>query len=492
MNKEIREVKSKSFISTVSLLGQSGYAAILGFTAQFIFTVKLGVNIFGIYSLVLATMSFFNYITELGLAAAIMQKKDIKDEDLSTAFFLQLTMTSAAVVFGFFITNFVFTHNKTLPPNAVPLYWTILLSFFFLSLKSIPSVLLEKRLEIYKVVFVQAVENTVFYVSIILLVLMGFELKSLIIAVLLRSIIGLCLIYFFNPWIPRRIFSFKSAKSLLSFGLPYQGNSFLALIKDDLLTIYLGFAIGATNLGYVSFGKKYAEFSIRLVMDNINRVAFPLFSRFQNDTELLKKSLRKILFYESFFIFPIIIGALFIFDSLLRVIPIPGYFEKWHLSLFSFYLFSASAFFVSLSSPFINLFNAIGKIKLSLFFMILWTTIIWIMVPLLTKILGFNGVSIAFFIMSLTFIFVYKKAKQFVSFSLLDFIKDNLLASLAMAIFLQIVRFYTLFYLSNPYLHLLLSIIGGTAVYFGVHYILKGNALKDEFFELFKLKNDQT
>jgi hypothetical protein len=94
--------------------------------------------------------------------------------------------------------------------------------------------------------------------------------------------------------------------------------------------------------------------------------------------------------------------------------------------------------------------------------------------------------------MSLTFIFVYKKAKQFVSFSLLDFIKDNLLASLAMAIFLQIVRFYTLFYLSNPYLHLLLSIIGGTAVYFGVHYILKGNALKDEFFELFKLKNDQT
>lgn len=485
-SKDIKQIKSRSFLSMSSLLAQSSYSAVLGFSAFFILTLKSGVHLLGIYNTVLAMMSFFNYFTNLGLAAAIIQKKEVEEKDLNTAFYIQTTLSIVAVIIGFLLTNQLFKAYKDLPPNAVYLYWSVLISFFFLSLKTIPSILLEKKILIYKVVLVQGIENTLFYASVIIFSLMGFDIYSLVIAVMVRSIVGTIAIYILNPWHPKLMFSFKSAKELLRYGIPFQSNSFLALIKDDLLIIYLGSVIGLTNLGFVSFAKKYAEFAIRLVMDNINRVAFPLFSGFQTQKELLKKSIEKVLFYQGLLIFPIIIGMFFIFDSVLKVIP--GYYDKWNIALFSFYFFSLSSFFVVLSSPFINLFNAAGKIKWSVSFMVMWTILTWIFVPLSIKVFGMNGISIAFFIMSLTFIFVYKKAHSVIHFSFKDSFYIPLVASAAMALYLVVIRLLFVSYFPNPYIHIFLSIAGAVVMYIGVSYLLKGKVLYMALLDLIKKK----
>lgn len=280
----------------------------------------------------------------------------------------------------------------------------------------------------------------------------------------------------------------QSAKRLLRYGIPFQGSSFLALIKDDLLIIYLGSAIGLTNLGYVTFGKKYAEFSIRIIMDSINRVAFPLFSRFQKTKDMLAKSLEKVLFYESIFIFPILIGAVFVFDSLLRIIP--GYYEKWHLALFSFYFFSLSSFFVSMSTPFINLFNAIGKLKISLMFMALWTVLLWGLVLALMNFFGYNGISIAFFLMSLTFIVVVKTAHQYVHFSLKNALYPSLISTGAMTLYLFLIRGVVLISLHNSVLYMVLSIFGGVIVYFVALFLLKGKGFYQEMRGLLAFKKN--
>lgn len=483
MNDEVKKLKTRSFLSSLSLISQTSYAAILGFTAFLILTIKSGVYLLGIYNTVLAMIAFFNYFTNLGLAAAIVQKKEVKEKDLSTAFFIQLVLAVIAIVIGFFLTNYLFKFYKDLPHNSVYLYWAVLFSFFLLSLKTIPSILLEKKIKIYKVVLVQVVENTLFYASIIIFSLLGFEIYSLIIAVLLRSIVGVILIYILNPWFPKFTFSINSAKSLLRYGIPFQGNSFLALVKDDLLIIYLGGILGFKNLGYVTFGKKYAEFSIRIITDSMNRVAFPLFARFQKEKNMLKKSLEKVLFYESFLILPMIIGALFIFDSVLHIVP--NYFLKWNKALFSFYFFSFSAFFVCLTTPFINLFNAINRLKISICFMILWTALTWITIPLFIKIFGYNGVSIAFFIIATTAIFVLITAKKIVPFSIGNSFQTPLIVVLIMGFYLFLARLLFLSYFNNLYLHVVFSIVGAVLIYFFLVFKKKGKVLYLELRELF-------
>ncbi len=485
MDKDLPTVKSRSFVSIVSLLAQSSYSAVLGFVAFFILTVKSGVYLLGIYNTVLAALASFNYFTNLGLGAALMQKKEVRQIDLNSAFYIQFILTLVAVVIGFFATPYVFHFYKDIPDNAVNLYWAVLASFFVLSLKSIPSVLLEKEIKIYKVVFVQALENTVFYLTVITMVFLDFEIESLVVAVLARALVGTVLIYIFNPWMPTLSFSWDSAKKLLRYGIPFQSNSFLAFFKDDLLILYLGGAIGLTNLGYVTFAKKYAEFSIRLIMDNINRVAFPLFARFQSDKQLLKKALEKVLYYETITIFVMVIGAMTVFDVLLKVVP-GGYFDKWHNSLFSFYFFSLSALFVSLYSPLINLFNAVGKVKKSLLFMLYFTALTWILVPPMITLFGYKGISIAFFIMSLSFFLVLREAKKVVDFSLLRTLKDVFIAVVVMLIYIAGIRVLFVQTLHQNLLFLLFAVAGGGLLYGATLYKIKGKALYSEVLDLFK------
>ncbi|VVA43429.1 Polysaccharide biosynthesis protein [Candidatus Roizmanbacteria bacterium] len=478
MDNNIKQIKQRGVLSAGSLLFQSGFSAMLGFAAFFILTLKSNLYLLGIYNTVLAMMAFFNYFSSLGLAAAIIQKKEVDEKDLNTAFIIQTTLSLLVIIVGFFLTNYLFVVYKDLPRSAVYLYWSLLFSFFFLSLKTIPSVLLEKKIQIYKVVLVQLIENLVFYSIVIIMSLMNMDIFSLVVAVVARSLVGVIAIYIMNPWSPKLIFSKSSAKSLLSYGVPFQGNSFLALVKDDLMIIYLGAVIGFEKLSIVTFAKKYAEFSIRLIMDNINRVAFPVFSQFQNDKTLLKKSIEKILFYEALFIFPIIIGSVFIFDNFLKIMP--GYYAKWQIALISFYFFSFSALFVSLYSPLINLFNAIGKVKLTLVIMVTLTALNWIFIPPLIKLFGFQGISIAFFIISLSFIFVFIKAKSTVDFSLKNAFGAPVISAIAMTLYLIVVKLWISKVVVNNILLTSLAIVGSASVYFLVIYRIKGRALFDE------------
>lgn len=463
---ELKTLKKSGIISAVSLLLQSSYSAILGFAAFFVLTQQSGLGLLGIYSTVLASLSFFNYITNLGLAAALIQKKETKSVDLNTAFYIQLALVTIAVVIGFLFSEPIVNGYKDVPDNTLYLYWSLLASLFLLSLKTIPSVLLEKNVEIYKNVIISSIENTVFYVVIIVMVFIGYTIEALISAVLIRAILGVVSIYIMKPWKPSFEFSFKSLKELLSFGLPFQGNSFLALVKDDLMIIYLGQVIGLPALGIVSFGKKYAEMAVRLVTDNINRVAFPVLSKVQDNKELLSKSLINSLFFSSLIVFPIVIGAMLTFDSFLKLIP--GYYEKWNAALFSFYFFSASALLVSITTPFINLFNAVKKVNLSLLFMLIWTAIMWALIPLGIQFFGYNFISIVFFIVSCTVIFVIWKAKQIVEFSLWHSLKGILVASSAMLLYLSIIRLISLTFFTSYTVHLVFSLIGAPIVYIAV------------------------
>ncbi|MBI2641841.1 oligosaccharide flippase family protein, partial [Candidatus Roizmanbacteria bacterium] len=208
-------------------------------------------------------------------------------------------------------------------------------------------------------------------------------------------------------------------------------SSFLALFKDDLITLFLGKVVGFEGLGYIGWAKKWAEAPIRIIMDNISRVLFPVLSRLQHQKDKVSKIIEKFLYYQTLLLTPSIVGLALIMKSIVDVIP--GY-NKWEPALPLFYLFVIAAFFSSYSTPFMNLFNALGKVKVSFSFMFFWTAATWLLTLILTDRFGLYGFPLTQFFLSLTFIFVVFKARQLVSFNFLQPILPSLLAGLLMAI----------------------------------------------------------
>ncbi|MCL4364302.1 oligosaccharide flippase family protein [Patescibacteria group bacterium] len=469
---EISTVKKKVVVSTLSLFFQSGYAAILGLVANLVITILLSPTVFGIYIATLSIIAILNYFSDVGLAASLIQKEVVTREDEKTAFTVQQTLVGSLVAIGFLASSSIRSFYK-LPAQGTFLYWALLGDFMFSSLKTLPSVFLERKIQFEKIVLVQVIENTFFYLTVIILALVGLGLNSFSFAVILRSIVGVTSIYFLSPWKPGLGINKDSFKKLVSFGLPFQATSLLALVKDDLFTLYLGKVIGFQGLGYIGWAKKWAEAPIRMIMDNISRILFPLFARFQKDKERLSRLVDKIIHYQSLLILPMIIGAALTMSLFIEVIP---KYSKWSPALPLFYLFCVSAILSSYSTPFINLLNGIGKVKISFYFMVGWTVATWLLAPLLIHFYGYIGFPITLIILSSSFFIVIYETKKIVQFHTIKDISPFFVASVIMAITVSLFLKLNFSHL----LTLLIAIGGGIISYlFTVRYIFSIDILSE-------------
>ena len=126
------QLKKQTILSTLSLFFQSGYSAILGFAANLVLTILLSPQIFGIYFTVLSIIAILNYFSDIGLAASLIQKKEIEDREVMTVFTVQQILIITIVIIGFFASPFIVSFYK-LPAEGKFLYQALLASFFFSS-----------------------------------------------------------------------------------------------------------------------------------------------------------------------------------------------------------------------------------------------------------------------------------------------------------------------------------------------------------------------
>lgn len=429
---QLHAIATKSVKGVFALVSRSFFIQLLGIGTSFILTLYLEPESFGVFFVVSSIIVFFNYFQDIGLAASLIQKKTEPTlVDLRTVFTVQQIIVLAIILPALFFSG-ALSSFYGLNNDGHLLLIVLLLSFFFTSLRTVPTVLLERNLDFNRLVIPQILENLAYNLSLIICAISGLGVKSFIVAVALRSIVGLVTTYIIKPWPVGFAFDKSSFKTLISFGIPFQTNSILALFKDDFLTIVLGKILPIAQLGYVGFAQRLSYLPLRLVMDNIIKITFPSFSRLQEDKEALKVAIEKALFLIALAIFPVAVGIITFSPFLIEFIP---RYQKWEPALLSIVFFSLGSVISSISTPLTNFLNAIGRVKITLYFMVFWTALIWITTLLLINLIGFDGVAMASFAVSITSIGVFIVAKRYVSFSVFGVIYKQLIAALVMYVF---------------------------------------------------------
>lgn len=480
MATKIPDIKRKGLLGIVYFLGNSTYSAILGLVANLVFTIFLQPAEYGLYFIVLSIMTIFNYFTDVGLAASLIQHKSPSDNEFHTAFTIQIGLVTTIVALGVALTPVITTfYHFTIP--GMTLYIAMLISLFLLSLKSIPSARLERELDYSKIVATQAIESTLFYVVSIILLLGGFRIYALAVGVIVRAIAGTVIIYGLTRWKPKLHFDKTQAKSILGFGIPFQSNVLLAFVKDDLLNLYMANQLGLSGIGYVGWAKKWAEAPLRIVVDNLNKILFPIFSKLQDDKVKLARGLEKIIFYNCLILLPVLAGAFFLMPHFVSIIP---KYQKWTVAIPSFNFFLISSLLVSFTTPAINMFNATGRVKTSVKFMILWIVLNWIFVPLFIHWFGMFGVSLAFAFNAMSFALVIFKLKQFIPLSFTNAVLSPSLASIVMIAVLAVTNLLPV----NPYAKIGLITFAGAVSYCSVILLLTKGSFVIEIWELLRKK----
>ncbi len=472
---DLDSVARKSVKGVFALVSRTFIIQVLSVVASFILTIYLDPANYGVFFIVSSVVVFLTYFQDIGLAAALIQKKEevTMDEYRATFTMQQILVLAVVIPTLFFSQNIASMFN--LDEQGLILLLALVVSFFLSSLRTIPTVILERNLDFKRLVIPQIAENLVYNLALIACAVMGFGIATFTVAVILRSVVGLILTYVIQPWPIGLSFGFKKVKTLLSFGIPYQANSLLALVKDDLLIVFVGriLASNPAQVGYIGFAQKWAFLPLRLIMDNVIKITFPSMSRLQHDKDALRLAVEKSLFLVSFFIFPIAVCIILYAPAIISLIP---KYQKWEPAILSLSFFALNTVFSSISTPLTNFLTAIGRVKITLYFMIFWTVATWIITPLLIAKYGYNGFAISSFVISTSSIAVFIVARRFITFSLIKPVGRQLLAAIIMfaAIYFtrgMITSFPTLF----------VNIILGGVVYMGILLLLAREELVKTF-----------
>jgi O-antigen/teichoic acid export membrane protein len=427
---DLQEIKHKTTNSVLFLSLRNVGIQAISFVGFFILTILLGTGEVGLFAIVAESVGILGYFSDIGLAAALIQKKDkVKKNDLQTTFLIQQVL----VILSLVVISIVFNRISLAKAYGLKETWifiSLCFSFFVASLKTIPSVLLERKLNFKLISTVDISENLSFYLIAVIFAFLGFGAYSYAIATFVRSLVGLLIMYKVSPWQIGFSFSKQSVKELFKFGIPYQLNTFISLAKDRLSNLLVAGLIGRENFGILSWAQKGPKICLSF-MDAIMKITFPTFSRLQDHKEILKKSLEKSIYFIAIFVFPASIGIALIAPSLINIIP---RYTKWLPAILPLYFYCANVAIASITSPLTNAFNAVGKITTTTKLMVMWTVLTWILFPYFTIKYGYVGTAIATLLVGSSSVIVWILAKKIFDFNIIKTVYHPFFGSIFMMI----------------------------------------------------------
>lgn len=397
------ELKRRSLAGMGALLVRQVLVKVIFFVGNIVLARILVPQVFGIYAIVSFVVQFFSTFGDVGIGAALIQKKGkLTREELSTVFWLQQLLVWLVVGVVIVAAPLALKVYATLPLIGVWLIRAMAVSFLFSSLKTIPAILMERDIDFKKIAWVDIAENLAFQVVAISCAFMGFEAWSFILAAIARALLGAVIIYALSPWRPTFHYKFEEVRGVLRFGVPYQGNQILSFVKDAVTPLFVGVYAGAAAVGYVNWARNFA-FAPLMISEGFGRVAFPAFSKLQDERELLIKAVERSIRVLTLIMCPTTAIMVALGPEITQVV----FTEKWMPGLNAYYLFCFTPFLVGITMPMASAILSLGKANLMLLMTLVLIVIEWgIGVPAIIKI-GFTGIAITQPISYLLFIMVY-------------------------------------------------------------------------------------
>ncbi len=430
---------------------------------------------FGVFAIIsFVVFTFLSFFSDVGLGAALIQKDKIEDDDLKTTFTVQQILVTVLLVVAFFAATPLASFYN-LGNEGIWLIRMLSLSLFITSFKTIPSILLERDLRFELLVIPEVIETVTYNVVAVVMASSGYGVWSLVVAVVARTLFGAIALSFIKPWPIGYRLAKKSIHDLLHFGVPYQLNSVLALLKDNLAPTVIALWYGPAAVAYVNLAQNISSRPLEL-STIVSRITFPTYSRIQGDTVRLKSWIEKSIHLMATLYFPAIIGLLVTAEPILRYLYADKS-DKWLPALTTLIFFLLAAVPVFITTTYTNALYALGRPKVVLRLMVLYTILTWGLGVPLIRLVGYSGIAITVAIITyLTIPLVVHEINKLVRLHTWEMVKRPLLASLIMggATYLGVTTFV------SSLLTLVIAILLGGLLYCVLVYALDHKMLKAE------------
>jgi len=375
------------------LMLRFGALQLVGLAANIILSRRLSPSAFGVYAVALALLVLMTWLSDFGLGAALLQKREsVSAADLRTVFSVQQLLL-ALIVLGVLAASPWFAGLYHLGPDGPSFVRAMAIAGLLASLRTVPNVVMERRLLYGRLTAVEVLDVLVFQVTAVSLALLGMGTWSFILAVLASKVAGTALAYALARWRPGIGVDRHALRGLFWFALPFQLTWLTYLFRDYLIPILGGLLVATVEVGYLNWALALSGVPGQMAQV-VGRVAFPTLSRMQSDSTQMARAVEtsvRVLFLVAV---PFELALMVLAPWLIHLV----FSDKWLPALVPLYLLALNWAAGNITSPLISTLNAAGKIRSTLALNLAWTAGAIALAWGLVHLFGYVGFAMAYLV----------------------------------------------------------------------------------------------
>jgi len=322
--KEEQRIQNKAFISVVWGFVNKFGTQILAIVPAMILARLVSPQDYGLIAIAGILSGLVSIFVDGGFGMAIIQKKDLRHVDICSVFYFNVVVSLLVYILLFLLAPSMAAFFNM--PEVCGILRVSSISIIVGAVGSIHGHLFSRNLDFKHLTIRNLSAQFVGSVVAIVLALMGMRYWALVFQALVSTFFSTIINWLYSPWKPSFVFSYESLKSMFGFGSKMLGKSVFDFLFGKAYDLVIGKFYSSAQLSF--FNRAYATVGlfIETFLGVMNNVAFPVFSKMQDDKERMKTNILRFLYIESMIMFFIMCMATSLATPLFNFL----YSSKWN------------------------------------------------------------------------------------------------------------------------------------------------------------------
>ncbi|TGY42351.1 lipopolysaccharide biosynthesis protein [Clostridium sartagoforme] len=436
------------------------------FILQLILARLLTPSEYGIISLITVFIVLGNVFIQSGFNTALIQKKDVNEEDFSSVFYLSLFVAMLLYIILFFSAPLISEFYKM---NEITMILRVLaIVLLFGAFNSIQNAIISRTMKFRMLFFSSVISMITSGIVGIILAYLGFGVWALVAQQIVNQISITIILWITLKWRPKLVFSFSRVRYLFSYGWKLLLSSLIDTLYMNLRSLIVGKIYTSEMLAFYNRGEQFPQIIVSNINGSIQSVMLPTLSAEQENKRRVKEMVRRSIVTSSYILFPIMVGLAVVAEPLVRIILT----EKWIECVPFLQVFCLSYALWPIHTANLQAINALGRSDIFLRLEIV-KKIIGVIILAISMFYGVYAIALGGLFSGIisTFINSYPNLKL-LNYSYKEQIKD-IIPSLLLSIVMGGIVYSILYLNMSPYITLFIQIFIGCIVYIGLSKIFK-------------------
>ena len=298
---------------------------------SFLFSFVVGILVarvlspsdFGVMGLIVIFVSLSQIILDGGFSLALIQKKDVTDEDYSTVFFVNVFFAILLYAIVFFLSTFVADFYSI--PDIKLLMKVVGLNILVNALSLVQTAKLTKELRIKLQSKISLVVLLVSGLLSLILVYNGGGIWTLVFQTLVKNVLNTLLLWYYSSWRPYWVLKLSSVMSMLRFSGNILTLGILGVVYDNMFSMIIGKVYSPREVGYYTKANQIQQMPLSIYTSSLTKILLPILSEADLSLEKLKKAYSEFIVISAMIVFPI----MFIISAVSEPLVLWLFTDKW-------------------------------------------------------------------------------------------------------------------------------------------------------------------